>query len=59
MTGSQSKVSDTDARDNKNSDPRSKFYPIMGANRSVQAIIEGTRLAEIELDPVHEYGIYF
>jgi hypothetical protein len=36
----------------------SKFYPIMGKNISIQAIVEGSLLADIELDPIPEYGIH-
>lgn len=36
----------------------SNFYPIMGENISIQAIVEGTLLAEIELDPIPEYGVH-
>lgn len=55
----ESRVSDMESADAAGSDPRSKFYPVMGANISVQAIVEGSLLAEIELDPVPEYGIHF
>ncbi|MFN3129553.1 hypothetical protein [Roseibium sp.] len=36
----------------------SRFYPIMGKNVSIQAIVEGSLLAQIELDPIPEYGIF-
>lgn len=58
-TGLEPTVSDAESGDAKGGDVRSKFYPIMGANISVQAIVEGSLLAEIELDPVPEYGIHF
>jgi hypothetical protein len=58
-SGLESAVSDADTGDAKDSDVRSQFYPIMGANISIQAIVEGSLLAEIELDPVPEYGIHF
>lgn len=58
-TGLESSVSDTETGDVNGGDVRSNFYPIMGANVSVQAIVEGSLLAEIELDPVPEYGIHF
>lgn len=58
-TGLESSVSDAETGDAKGGDVRSQFYPIMGANVSVQAIVEGSLLSEIELDPVPEYGIHF
>jgi|GEM_PF-4926471 len=36
----------------------SRFYPIMGKNVSIQAIVEGNLLAQIELDPIPEYGVH-
>lgn len=58
-TGLEATATDADRGDVTGSTARSEFYPVMGANISVQAIVEGSLLAEIELDPVPEYGIHF
>jgi hypothetical protein len=51
-------TTDAEANDMACSDSSFKFYPIMGANISIQAIVEGSLLAEIELDSIPEYGIH-
>jgi hypothetical protein len=51
-------TTDADADDMTNPYSSSKFYPIIGKNISIQAIVEGSLLAEIELDPIPEYGIH-
>lgn len=58
-TGLDSKPSDGESNDVEIPDVRSRFYPHMGANISIQAIIEGSLLSKIELDPAPEYGIHF
>jgi hypothetical protein len=51
-------TADADTDDMTSPYSSSKFYPIMGKNISIQAIVEGSLLAEIELDPIPEYGIH-
>ncbi|CTQ51997.1 hypothetical protein LP7551_00514 [Roseibium album] len=52
------KTTDADTDDMASTYSSSKFHPIMGKNISIQAIVEGSLLAEIELDPIPEYGIH-
>ena len=35
-----------------------RFYPIKGSNASIQAIVEGNLLAQIELESIPEYGLH-
>lgn len=56
-TGSEFATTDADISESTGLEAGSKFYPIMGENISIQAIVEGSLLAEIELDPIPEYGI--
>lgn len=58
-TGLDATTDDAQANEIKLPNASSKFYPIMGSNISVQAIVEGSLLADIELDPVPEYGIHY
>ncbi|QDG74713.1 hypothetical protein [Labrenzia sp. PHM005] len=57
-TGSEVATTDADFGDMAGPEAGSNFYPIMGENISIQAIVEGSLLAEIELDPIPEYGIH-
>lgn len=58
-TGFDATTNDAETNETETPNARSKFYPIMGSNISVQAIVEGSLLADIDLDPVPEYGIHY
>ncbi|GAA0786448.1 hypothetical protein E1180_15360 [Roseibium denhamense] len=40
------------------SEPKSRFYPVKGKNVSIEKIVEGMLLSEIEIVPIPEYGVH-
>lgn len=49
-----------DVEDRPKPRPTSKlpFQPITGKNASIQSIVEGSLLADIELEAIPEYGVH-
>ncbi len=51
--------SDVEERPKPRPASKFRFQPIIGKNASIQSIVEGSLLADIELEAIPEYGLQF